>query len=97
MERSNDRKPNELREITIEPNVNVHAEGSVLVSFGNTKVICTASIDTNVPRWMRGSDEGWVTAEYGMLPRSTNERMGRVAARGKQSGVPPTMERREGQ
>ena len=86
MERSNHRKPNELREITIEPNINVHAEGSVLVSFGNTKVICTASIDTNVPRWMRGSDEGWVTAEYGMLPRSTNERMGREAARGKQSG-----------
>ena len=86
MERSNNRKPNELREITIESNINVHAEGSVLVSFGNTKVICTASIDTNVPRWMRGSDEGWVTAEYGMLPRSTNERMGREAARGKQSG-----------
>jgi len=86
MERSNNRKPNELSEITIEPNINVHAEGSVLVSFGNTKVICTASIDTNVPRWMRGSDEGWVTAEYGMLPRSTNERMGREAARGKQSG-----------
>ena len=86
MERSNNRKPNELREITIEPNINVHAEGSVLVSFGNTKVICTASIDTNVPRWMRGSDEGCVTAEYGMLPRSTNERMGREAARGKQSG-----------
>ena len=86
MERSSNRKSNELREITIEPNINVHAEGSVLVSFGNTKVICTASIDTNVPRWMRGSDEGWVTAEYGMLPRSTNERMGREAARGKQSG-----------
>ena len=86
MQRNNDRKPNELREISIEPNINVHAEGSVLVSFGNTKVICTASIDTNVPRWMRGSDEGWVTAEYGMLPRSTNERMGREAARGKQSG-----------
>ena len=86
MERSNNRKPNELREITIEPNINVHAEGSVLVSFGNTKVICTASIDTNVPRWMRGSDEGWVTAEYGMLPRSTNERMGREAARGKMPG-----------
>ena len=86
MQRSNNRNPNELREITIEPNINVHAEGSVLVSFGNTKVICTASIDTNVPRWMRGSDEGWVTAEYGMLPRSTNERMGREAARGKQSG-----------
>ncbi|MDC3244901.1 ribonuclease PH, partial [Gammaproteobacteria bacterium] len=85
-ERSNNRKPNELRELTIEPNVNIHAEGSVLVSFGNTKVICTATIDTNVPRWMRGSDEGWVTAEYGMLPRSTNERMGREAARGKQSG-----------
>ena len=86
MERSNNRKPNELRELTIEPNVNIHAEGSVLVSFGNTKVICNATIDTNVPRWMRGSDEGWVTAEYGMLPRSTNERMGREAARGKQSG-----------
>ena len=73
MERSNDRKLNQLRSITIEPNVNIHAEGSVLVSFGNTKVVCTATIDTNVPRWMRGSDEGWVTAEYGMLPRSTNE------------------------
>ena len=86
MQRSNNRNPNELREISIEPNINVHAEGSVLVSFGNTKVICTAAIDTLVPRWMRGSDEGWVTAEYGMLPRSTNERMGREAARGKQSG-----------
>jgi ribonuclease PH len=86
MVRSNNRKSNELRELTFEPNINIHAEGSVLVSFGNTKVICTASIDTNVPRWMRGSEEGWVTAEYGMLPRSTNERMGREAARGKQSG-----------
>ena len=86
MERSNNRKLNQLRDITIEPNVNIHAEGSVLVSFGNTKVICTATIDTNVPRWMKGSDEGWVTAEYGMLPRSTNERMSREAARGKQSG-----------
>ena len=86
MERSNNRKSNELRELTFESNINIHAEGSVLVSFGNTKVICTASIDTNVPRWMRGSEEGWVTAEYGMLPRSTNERMGREAARGKQSG-----------
>ena len=86
MERSNNRKSNELRELTFEPNVNIHAEGSVLVSFGNTKVICTASIDTNVPRWMRGSDEGWVTAEYGMLPRSTSTRMSRESARGKQSG-----------
>ncbi|MDB9763986.1 ribonuclease PH, partial [Gammaproteobacteria bacterium] len=83
---SNDRKPNELREISFEPNINIHAEGSVLVSFGNTKVICTATIENSVPRWLRGSDEGWVTAEYGMLPRSTNERMGREAARGKQSG-----------
>ncbi|MDA9356475.1 ribonuclease PH, partial [Gammaproteobacteria bacterium] len=79
-------KPNELREISFEPNINIHAEGSVLVSFGNTKVICTATIENSVPRWLRGSDEGWVTAEYGMLPRSTNERMGREAARGKQSG-----------
>tara|TARA_B110000977_G_C10982885_1_gene456831 strand:- start:15 stop:719 length:705 start_codon:yes stop_codon:yes gene_type:complete len=86
MERSNNRKPNELREISFEPNINIHAEGSVLVSFGNTKVICTATIENSVPRWLRGSEEGWVTAEYGMLPRSTNERMGREAARGKQSG-----------
>ena len=86
MERSNNRKSNELRELTFEPNVNIHAEGSVLVSFGNTKVICTASIDSNVPRWMRGSDEGWVTAEYGMLPRSTSSRMARESSRGKQSG-----------
>jgi len=86
MKRSNNRQPNELREIKIEPNFNIHAEGSVLVSFGNTKVICTATIENKVPRWMRGSEEGWVTAEYGMIPRSTNERMGREAARGKQSG-----------
>ena len=58
----------------------------VVVKFGNTHVICTASIDNSVPRWMKGSNKGWVTAEYGMLPRSTNERMGREAARGKQSG-----------
>ena len=85
MSRDN-RKPTKAREISIETNVNLHAEGSVLVKFGNTHVICTASIDNNVPRWMKGSDKGWVTAEYGMLPRSTNERMGREAARGKQSG-----------
>ena len=85
MSRDN-RKPTQAREISIETNVNLHAEGSVLVKFGNTHVICTASIDNNVPRWMKGSDKGWVTAEYGMLPRSTNERMGREAARGKQSG-----------
>ena len=86
MKRNQDRPLNKLREISIEININIHAEGSVLVSFGNTKVICTASIEHNVPRWMKNSDEGWVTAEYGMLPRSTNERMSREAARGKQSG-----------
>ena len=86
MERIDNRNHNQLRDIAIEPNVNIHAEGSVLITFGNTKVVCNASIENNVPRWMRNSDEGWVTGEYGMLPRSTNERMGREAARGKQSG-----------
>ena len=86
MERNQGRNHNQLREVTIEPNVNIHAEGSVLISFGNTKVICNATIENNVPRWMKNSDEGWVTGEYGMLPRSTNERMSREAARGKQSG-----------
>ena len=86
MERIDNRNHNQLRDITIEPNENIHAEGSVLISFGNTKVICNASIENNVPRWMKNSDEGWVTGEYGMLPRSTNERMSREAARGKQSG-----------
>ena len=86
MERFNKRHSDEYRKLTIEKDFTIHAEGSVLVSFGNTKVICTATFENNVPRWMRNSDEGWVTAEYGMLPRSTNERMGREAARGKQSG-----------
>jgi len=86
MKRNEDRNHNQLRDISIETNINIHAEGSVLISFGNTKVICNASIENNVPRWMKYSDEGWVTGEYGMLPRSTNERMGREAARGKQSG-----------
>ena len=86
MQRNQDRPLNQLREVSLEINTNIHAEGSVLVSFGNTKVICTASIENNVPRWMKNSNEGWVTAEYGMLPRSTNERMSREAARGKQSG-----------
>ena len=86
MKRSQDRSNNQLRNISIEPNINIHAEGSVLISFGNTKVICNASIENNVPRWMKNSEKGWVTAEYGMLPRSTNERMSREATRGKQSG-----------
>ena len=86
MERNNSRPTNQLREVSIETDVNIHAEGSALVKFGNTHVLCTATIENNVPRWMRGSDEGWITAEYGMLPRSTNSRMNREAARGKQSG-----------
>ena len=86
MERIDNRNHNQLRDITIEPNINIPAERSVLMSFGSTKFICNASIENNVPRWMKNSDEGWVTGEYGMLPRSTNERMSREAARGKQSG-----------
>ena len=66
--------------------MNKHAEGSALIKFGDTHVICTASIENHVPRWMRGSNEGWITAEYGMLPRSTHERMNRESTRGKQSG-----------
>jgi len=86
MSRKDHRGNSELRSISIKKDINIHAEGSVEVSFGNTKVICNASIENNVPRWMKNNDNGWVTAEYGMLPRSTNERMGREAARGKQSG-----------
>ena len=81
-----DRNFDQLREVTFETNVNLHAEGSCLVRFGNTHVICTASIDEKTPPWLRNSGKGWVTAEYGMLPRSTNTRIDREAARGKQSG-----------
>ncbi len=81
-----DRNFDQLREITFETNVNLHAEGSCLVKFGNTHVLCTASIDEKTPPWLRNSGKGWVTAEYGMLPRSTNTRIDREAARGKQSG-----------
>lgn len=86
MERPSGRRPNQLRQIQIQRGFTCHAEGSVLVEFGNTKVICTASIDESVPRFLRGKNQGWVTAEYGMLPRSTGSRMQREAARGKQSG-----------
>ncbi|MBD62766.1 MAG: ribonuclease PH [Gammaproteobacteria bacterium] len=86
MERKNNRKNDEMRPIEIEIGINKHAEGSALIKFGDTHVICTASIENNVPRWMKGSNEGWITAEYGMLPRSTHERMNRESARGKQSG-----------
>ena len=81
-----DRNFDQLRDITFETNVNLHAEGSCLVKFGNTHVMCTASIDEKTPPWLRNSGKGWVTAEYGMLPRSTNTRIDREAARGKQSG-----------
>lgn len=86
MTRKNNRSNDEIRPLEIEVGVNKHAEGSALIKFGDTHVICTASIEHHVPRWMRGSNEGWITAEYGMLPRSTHERMNREAARGKQSG-----------
>ena len=86
MTRKNNRSNDEMRPLEIELGVNKHAEGSALIKFGDTHVICTASIENHVPRWMRGSNEGWITAEYGMLPRSTHERMNREAARGKQSG-----------
>jgi ribonuclease PH len=86
MQRPSGRAPAQLREISIVRDFTCHAEGSVLVSFGNTKVICTASVEPGVPRFMRGQGRGWVTAEYGMLPRSTDSRMGREASRGKQSG-----------
>ena len=81
-----DRNFDELRDVSLEINVNMHAEGSCLVKFGNTHVLCTASIDEKTPPWLRNSGKGWVTAEYGMLPRSTNTRIDREAARGKQSG-----------
>ena len=83
--RKNGRKPDELRNIVITKNYISHPEGSVLVEFGNTKVICNATIENNVPRFLKGKNMGWVTAEYGMLPRSTNERM-RREAKNKQSG-----------
>ena len=86
MTRKNDRSNDEMRSVEIEVGVNKHAEGSALIKFGDTYVICTASIENHVPRWMRGSNEGWITAEYGMLPRSTHERMNRESTRGKQSG-----------
>ena len=86
MQRINNRQENQMRPIEIEIGVNKHAEGSALIKFGDTHVICTATIENHVPRWMRGSNEGWITAEYGMLPRSTHSRMNRESARGKQSG-----------
>ncbi len=84
--RPSQRKPGELRPIAIERGYTRHAEGSVLIAFGDTRVICTASVEEGVPGFLKGRGQGWVTAEYGMLPRSTHTRTDREAARGKQSG-----------
>jgi ribonuclease PH len=84
--RPSGRAPEQPRDIRITRNYTRHAEGSVLIEFGDTKVICTASVENKVPPFLRGEGQGWITAEYGMLPRSTNSRMGREAARGKQGG-----------
>ena len=84
--RPSHRKPDELRTVRITRRYTRHAEGSVLIECGDTKVLCTASVEEKVPGFLKGKGQGWVTAEYGMLPRSTNTRMDREAARGKQSG-----------
>ncbi|MFK8032685.1 MAG: ribonuclease PH [Hyphomicrobiales bacterium] len=84
--RPSNRTPDALRAVSLERNVSKHAEGSCLVKFGDTHVLCTASLAENVPPWLRGGGKGWVTAEYGMLPRSTGGRMRREATSGKQSG-----------
>jgi ribonuclease PH len=84
--RPSGRQPNELRAVTLETEFTRYAEGSVLSCFGDTRVLCTASVDPRVPPWLKGKGAGWVTAEYGMLPRSTHTRSPREAARGKQGG-----------
>ena len=86
MQRLDNRKNNQLREVSIIPDFNIHAEGSALIKFGNTHVICNASIDKAIPRWMQDKKTGWITAEYGMLPRSTHSRMDREVTKGKPSG-----------
>jgi len=86
MDRRDERAADALREIRISRNFTRHAEGSVLVEFGDTKVLCTASVEDSVPPFLRGRGQGWITAEYGMLPRATHTRSAREAARGKQSG-----------
>jgi ribonuclease PH len=84
--RPSGRAPDQMREITIEPHFTRHAEGSVLIGFGDTRVLVTASVEDRLPPWLRGRGEGWVTAEYGMLPRATHTRGNREAAKGRQSG-----------
>lgn len=85
-QRPSNRKNGQLRDVKITPNVNPHAEGSCMIECGNTRVLCTASIQYDVPRWLKGKGKGWVTAEYGMLPRSTHDRIDREAVKGKQTG-----------
>jgi len=84
--RPSGRAPDQMRAVIMEPGFTRHAEGSCLVSFGDTRVLCTASVEANLPAWLRGKGRGWVTAEYGMLPRATHTRGRREAAGGKQSG-----------
>lgn len=84
--RPSGRKADEMRKVVLTRQYTKHAEGSVLVEFGDTKVICTASVDSSVPRFLKGTGQGWITAEYGMLPRSTGSRMDRESAQGRQSG-----------
>lgn len=86
MKRPSGREADQMRQVTLTRHYTKHAEGSVLVEFGDTKVICTVSVEAGVPRFLRGSGQGWITAEYGMLPRSTGGRMQREASRGKQGG-----------
>ncbi len=86
MQRPSGRENNQLRDVKITRNFTIHAEGSVLIECGNTKVLCNASVEGRVPAWLRGKGKGWVTAEYGMLPRSTGSRMRREASSGKQGG-----------
>ena len=84
--RPSGRKPNEMRNITLQTNVNKHAEGSCLAKFGDTHVLCTATVENRLPGWLKDMGHGWVTAEYGMLPRATDQRTTREASKGKQGG-----------
>ncbi len=84
--RASGRQPDQLRPVRITRHYTCHAEGSVLVEFGDTKVLCTATVEAGVPRWLKGKGEGWITAEYGMLPRATHTRNAREASKGKQGG-----------
>src|SRR3979411_1182566 len=96
MTRSDGRTEDQLREITIERGWSKQAEGSALISFGNARVLCTASFTNGVPRWLTGKGKGWVTAEYSMLPRSTNDRMDRESVKGKIGGRTHEIRRRSG-